>query len=81
MNIIRVGADLEVGATALPAWIRIQYPTWFTRDFRGSLCDFLDGPVRNAYRQRRAAARCLFFRRALDRGQTSCKPFLRFCIP
>ncbi len=46
---LRVGADLEVGPLPYPLDTDLV-PAWF-KNFRGGLCDFLDGPVRSAYRK------------------------------
>ena len=46
---LRVGADLEVGPLPYPLDTD-PVPAWF-QGFRGSLCDFLDGPVRDAFRK------------------------------
>ena len=46
---LRVGADLEIGPLPYPLDTD-PVPAWF-KNFRGGLCDFLDGPVRSAYRK------------------------------
>ncbi|MGB7324063.1 MAG: ADP-ribosylglycohydrolase family protein [Rubripirellula sp.] len=44
---IRIGADLEVGPMPSPLDTD-PIPKWYV-NFRGGLCDFLDGPVRDAF--------------------------------
>ncbi|WP_186775402.1 ADP-ribosylglycohydrolase family protein [Rubripirellula tenax] len=46
---IRVGADIEIGPMPYPLDTD-PIPRWF-QNFRGGLCDFLDGPVRDAFRK------------------------------
>lgn len=46
---LRVGADLELGPLPYPLDTD-PIPALF-KNFRGTLCDFLDGPVRSAYRK------------------------------